>query len=486
VNLTAIRLSVLASACLAALAIGCGGSSPAVPRSGEPSGAQAIDLPSKTAKKFVQPSSTHSPKHGHPSPSPSPLPSPSPSPPPSPTPTPSGAPAVQHVVIIIQENRSVDNLFNGFPGADTAQTGNTHDGRTVSLYPRSLATPGDANHYHMGWVTDWNSGGMNGFDLTAPTGQPATYNYAYVPSTETAPYRTLASTYTFADHMFQSNTGPSFPAHLYLISGQSQMAAANPTNPNGPVHPWGCDSPTGTTVRLMAANGTLMPGPYPCFDYTTLADEMDAAGISWRYYAPALGSKGDVWSAYDAISHIRFGVDWNNVVSPETQILTDVSAGSLAQVTWVVPSRANSDHAGSDSSTGPQWVASVVNAIGASQFWNNTVIFITWDDWGGWYDHVDPQQLDVMGLGFRVPLIVVSPFAKRGYVSHVQYEFGSILKFTEERFGLPSLGTTDARADDLSDCFAFAQQTRRFVRLRTGLSPAFFLTQPKTAEAPDY
>ena len=365
------------------------------------------------------------------------------------------------------------------------QTGQTHDGKTVTLTPRSLATPGDAQHSHNAWVTDWNSGAMNGFDLRAPAGEPSKYNYAYVPKSETVPYWNLASTYTFADRFFQSNTGPSFPAHLYLISGQSNMAAGNPEISGVPVNPWGCDSPKGSTVPMMTQNGQLTNGPYPCFDFTTLADEMDHAGVTWRYYAPALGTSGDVWSVFDAINHIRFGSDWNHVISPETQILTDVSAGTLAQVTWVVPSKINSDHAGSKSASGPQWVASVVNAIGGSKYWNNTVIFVTWDDWGGWYDHVSPPQLDVMGLGFRVPLIVVSPFAKRAYVSHTQHEFGSILKFTEEQFGLPSLGTTDARADDLSDCFNFGQRLQRFVPVKTGISPSFFIHEPASSEPPD-
>ena len=252
-----------------------------------------------------------------------------------------------------------------------------------------------------------------------------------------------------------------------------------------PVNPWGCDSPRGTIVQVMSQNGQLTNGPFPCLDFTTLADEMDGAGVSWRYYAPALGTSGDVWSAFDAINHIRFGADWNRVVSPETQILSDVAGGSLAQVTWVVPSKINSDHASSQSTSGPQWVASVVNAIGSSQYWNNTVIFVTWDDWGGWYDHVSPPQLDTMGLGFRVPLIVVSPFAKRAYVSHVQHEFGSILKFTEEQFGLPSLGTTDARADDLSDCFNFGQRRERFVPVKTRIPPMFFIHQTASREPPD-
>jgi phospholipase C len=460
------RIALIALLGLASVVAACGGH----PSSTIPPSQAAIAQPDK---------------HGHHSPEPSPSPSSSPSPTPTPSPSPSSSSGVQHVVIIIQENRTVDDLFNGFPGADTVQSGQDHNGRTVALSPRSLAAPGDANHTHTGWVTDWNSGNMNGFDLTAPSGQPASYNYVYVPQSETVPYWTMASTYTFADQMFQSNTGPSFPAHLYLISGQSAMTVANPTNQTGPIEPWGCDSPSGTTVRILLSNGQTQQGPFPCFDFNTLADEMDSAGVTWRYYAPALGTSGGVWSAFDAINHTRFGPDWQNVVSPETNILTDVAGGSLAQVTWVVPSRANSDHSGSLSTSGPQWVASVVNAIGASKFWNNTVIFITWDDWGGWYDHVPPRQLDQMGLGFRVPLIVVSPFAKQAYVSHVQHEFGSILKFTEEQFSLPSLGTTDQRADDLADCFNAFQRPRHFIRVPTRISPATFLAQPRSNEAPD-
>jgi len=126
-------------------------------------------------------------------------------------------------------------------------------------------------------------------------------------------------------------------------------------------------------------------------------------------------------------------------------------------VSWVIPTGANSDHANTLSNSGPSWVASVVNAIGTSRYWNSTAVFVTWDDWGGWYDHVPPQIFNSYELGFRVPLIVISPYAKPGYVSHVPHEFGSLLRFTEEQFGLGSLGYTDARADDLADCFNFAQ-----------------------------
>jgi phospholipase C len=170
-----------------------------------------------------------------------------------------------------------------------------------------------------------------------------------------------------------------------------------------------------------------------------------------------------------------------NVISPSSQVLTDIANGQLADVVWVTPAQAASDHPKVNNGSGPSWVASVVNAIGNSQYWNNTAIFITWDDWGGFYDHVTPTIYNSFELSFRVPLIVVSPYAKPGYVSHAQHEFGSILKFTEETFGLPSLNTTDARADDLSDCFSFTnQQRKRFTRIKTKYPASYFFHLPQT------
>jgi phospholipase C len=140
---------------------------------------------------------------------------------------------------------------------------------------------------------------------------------------------------------------------------------------------------------------------------------------------------------------------------------------------------------GQTDGTGPDWIASIVNAIGESSYWSSTAIFITWDDWGGWYDHVSPTIYNSYELGMRVPLIVVSPYAKAHYVSHVPYEFGSILKFAENVFGLPSLGTTDVRANDLSDCFEFSRAPRRFHHIHAQHSAQYFLRQPISNEPPD-
>jgi phospholipase C len=222
--------------------------------------------------------------------------------------------------------------------------------------------------------------------------------------------------------------------------------------------------------------------------------------VTWRYYAPAPAASGYIWSAYQAIKHIRQGPDWAaDVISPETTILNDLKGASpsLAQVTWVTPSGANSDHLkstqylpGTTTPAGPAWVTSVVNAIGNSPFWDSTVIFIVWDDWGGFYDHVKPPQQDYMGLGFRVPLVVVSPYAKKGYVSKSQHEFASILRFTEEAMGLPSLHSidpdaTDDRADDLMDCFDFTQTVQPFARVHVPVGDDYFLNLPPSTEPAD-
>ncbi|MBV8372484.1 MAG: hypothetical protein JOY69_04425, partial [Candidatus Eremiobacteraeota bacterium] len=262
---------------------------------------------------------------------------------------------------------------------------------------------------------------------------------------------------------------PSFPAHQYIISGTSTTnssgnykAAENPYSPRGD-NGGGCNAPSNVLVDTIDANGDIGNPVYPCFNRQTLGDLLDGAGVSWSYYQDKYGP--GLWHAYDTIYHIYYGQDYANVRVPSSQVLNDIKHGNLAQVTWVTPAGANSDHAGNRRNGGPAWVASIVNAVGSSKYWNNCAIFVVWDDWGGWYDHVAPVIYNSFELGFRVPLIVVSPYAKPAYVSHTQYEFGSLLKFAEETFGTGSLGTTDARANSVSDMFNFDQQPRKFVRI---------------------
>jgi phospholipase C len=372
---------------------------------------------------------------------------------------------ITHVVILIMENRSFNYMFMGYPNAHTVSSGILHTGQSVRLQQIPLEAIGDLGHAHPDFTAAYDGGKMDGFDLESWDPRlPQLAPYSHAPRVEVEPDWVIAQRYTIADEMFQSMTGNSYPAHQYLIAGQSDYAIGLPNSPGV----WGCDSPPGTTVPVLNANGKMVPGPFPCFDYETLGDLLDAANIPWRYYTQ---TPTYTWNAYDAISHIRYGNDWTkNIYTPSTQFNTDVDSGILAPVTWLVPPDVNSDHSGNKSSTGPSYVASVVNAIGTSKFYGSTALFIVWDDWGGWYDDVAPPQLDRMGLGFRVPMLVVSAWARHGYVSHVQHEFGSILHFTEENFGLASLLQTDARADDLSDCFDYTQNPPPFVPIEAPVS----------------
>ncbi len=364
---------------------------------------------------------------------------------------------IQHIIVIMQENRSFDNLFNGFPGADTAQSG-MDNGKLIPLKPVSLGDSRDLEHSHLRWWQDWDNGNMDGFAQSGAS--PRTLPYSYVPEKDVETYWNLARQYVLGDRMFQANTGPSFVAHQYMIAGQSAHVAENPSGSK-----WGCDAAPGTTADLLGPNGTVLPGVFPCFDYQTIADLLDQKGVTWRYYAPASGESFFILSAYDAIRHIRYGNDWNdNVISPSNRVLTDIAAGELAQVTWIVPDWAHSDHPGSGTE-GPDWVAGIINAVGNSQFWNSTAIFISWDDWGGWYDHVVPPQMDDMGPGFRVPLLIVSPYTKHGYITHRVHTEAGFLAFIENNFDLGTLGTRDAGADAFADSFDYNQKPASFTRV---------------------
>jgi len=403
---------------------------------------------------------------------------------------------IRHVVIIFQENRSVDDLFNGFPGADTVRQGLNSKGDEVKLQPIALTAPWDLDHTHFGFLSEYQGGKLDGFDKDAgrcyainvcpPSGLRA---YGYVPRQQTAPYFAMATQYTFADKMFQTNEGPSFPAHQYIVSGTSSItngsslrAADNPVP--GSFSTGGCDSLPGSLVALIDAAGNEHQSIFPCFDRISLMQELDEKALTWRYYQAQAGA--GIWNAPDAIVAVRKSREFaTDVVAPPSQILKDIPAGTLADVVWVTPEALWSDHARSNNGSGPSWVADIVNAIGKSSYWNDTAIFVSWDDWGGWYDHVVPPRYNSYELGFRVPLIVISPYAKTHYVSHVQHEFGSILKFTEKVFGLPSLHTTDERADDLTDCFDFSRSPTKFRPIPAPYPASYFLKQSPDRRSPD-
>jgi len=269
----------------------------------------------------------------------------------------------------------------------------------------------------------------------------------------------------------------SYVAHQYLIASQAGLAINTPSG-----SPWGCDSPTGTTVQLINSKGQDTKKVFPCFTYSTLGQNLDAKGVSWKYYSPPTSDQGYLWTAYDAIKGVcNFmnkacqGSEWTtHMVTPQCQILTDAKNGNLPAVSWVIPDLADSDHPLSLSTTGPKWVTAVVDAIGANTaLWNSTAIFVTWDDWGGFYDHVAPPTTaqtgfapDIDGPGVRVPLIAISPYTKTGTITHTKYDgFAALVKTVEQLNGLTYMTPRDHAATSLfgdSAIFDFTAAPHKF------------------------
>jgi phospholipase C len=406
---------------------------------------------------------------------------------------------IKHVVIIIQENRSVDNLFQGLPRADTRSYGFDTNGKKIRLRPVGLAAKWDLDHSSTAFFEDCDGRGvypgtyckMDGFDNEywdcGKSGYPPCPNsnppYSYVPHTETKSYFAIAAQYVFADRMFSSNfDGSSFVSHQYIIAAESQSAVDYPQGW------WGCYGGSGDTIPTVTQQRQISGSSIPvCFPSKTLGDELDDAHLSWKYYASADNQDGGEWSAYQAVKHIYYGADWKkDVISPQTIFFTDVQNGKLPVVSWITPTCENSDHAGCGAKTGPSWVASLVNAIGESKYWDSTAIFIFWDDFGGWYDHVAPSFVDYDGYGFRMPMLIVSAYARKGHVTHVRYEHGSILRFIEERFGLSTLSSSDGRANvPGNDIFDFSASPRAFSTIPSDHDVNYFMHQRPDERPPD-
>ena len=407
---------------------------------------------------------------------------------------------IEHVVIIVQENRTFENVFAGFPGADAPLFGYMGSER-IRLRTVDLAALVNLDHDFQPAIESWNGGKMNGFTGKFPGSSypirgaplPATYPYSHLRKKDVQPYWDMAKQYVLADHMFPTEFGPSFTGHLSLIAGttslNAQKAVAN--NPIG--GPWGCDASPGTYTFTVNFKRVIQTGPFPCYtQFRTMAYVLDAGRVSWKYYSPSVfGDKGGVlWSSFDAISAVRYSGDWQTDMSLQTDVLADAKYGTLPNVAWVIPDWEWSDHPSAGTDLGPSWVAAVVNAIGKGPDWKSTAIVIVWDDWGGWYDNVPPPHFDFRGPGIRVGCIIVSPYAKRHYVDHTQYEFGSILRFAEEEFGLPTIGPaadgyTDARATSLDNAFDFTQQPRRFTPIAAKYPPRRYLLQKPSGRPPD-
>jgi phospholipase C len=481
-----------------------------------------------------------------------------------------GSTPIKHVIVVFQENRTPDNLFQGLcttnnsvPGCSATGKGGTYnigstyvnaEGQTVPLQPVGLATNFDLDHSHGGplfnsTISGWNfqfehqgiTGkdgvnvpalcGANIFGCTVPANRYSQFMYVYntpvINSNSSKgglldPYLTMATGYGWANRMFQTNQGPSYPAHQYIFGATSAPSAEDDAqgvfaSENAPGIAYGCGS--GQSVQLIRPNGDLTP-PFgtetqgdeiaQCFTRNAMDFLFSQANpkITWTYYAAGQSS---LWVAPNSLSNLCIpfngvctgpvwvkGASNGYVDTAPPDVLNDIANCTLSQVSWVTPAGQYSDHP-INSGQGPSWVAAIVNAIGNSThcddgtgYWKDTAIFITWDDWGGWYDHEPPiilpgSQGDYQ-YGFRVPLLVVSAYTRPALVSNTRLDFGSILKYIESVFNIQqgSLGFADQRATgDLHEFFDFTKPPRHFKPIAAPLDANFFINDKRPPEPPD-
>jgi phospholipase C len=361
---------------------------------------------------------------------------------------------IQHIVFIVKENHSFDNYFGTYPGAVGSRTGLA--GSTVVPLAHSSDKPPNPCHTWKCTTLAMDGGKMDGFDQLGPDHQSYQQFYqADIPN-----YWAYAKNFALADHMFSSLAGPTFPNRLFTIAAQSDGMFDTPKVWNGSAwvipFSWGCDSEAGTIVPQMQKSGAVA-NIFPCVDVTTLSDVMDTAGVSWKFYAAEPPDNGYKYSSMNVINHIRNSPTWKTNVLPITQLITDIKANKLPKMTWVSPPAYASEHPSNSVCVGENWTVQIVNAIMQSPAWSSTLIAITWDDFGGFSDHLAPPVVDKLGLGPRVPLLIISPYAKKKYVTHQRLEFSSVLRQAEVTFNLPSLEQRDKFAHDLSDALDFTQ-----------------------------
>lgn len=410
-------------------------------------------------------------------------------------PRPPSASPIAHIVVMIQENRTFNDFFATFPGADGATSGYERiHGKPVRIALRKvpLQSVRTLRHTYVGYHTAYDDGRMDGFNLVTylATGKPeGRAPYEYVNPGDIAPYWTIATDYALGDHLFQTQGSGSFTAHQDLIRGDTRIDSSDSMIDYPTQEPWGCPAPYKTVTSLITTRLKYLTnaGPAPCTSdfplgsssYKTLQDLLDAKSVSWKYYTPSWrSSTGTMWNGFLVIASVfNDQKEWNaHISSPQTNIFNDVKSGKLPAMSWIVPDAEDSDHPGFGLDTGPAWIASVVDAIGKSKYWKSTAIVIVWDDWGGFYDPAKPPKLDTQGgPGFRVPMLVVSPYVPANEISHTVYGFGSILRFIEENFDLGSLGTTDATSKSIGNMFDFKMSPRPFESIPSDHSPEYFL-----------
>ena len=419
---------------------------------------------------------------------------------------------VKHFIYIIQENITFDHYFGTYPGADGIPAGIRFSYKPggeriyAPFHLRQTFIPHDLNHSWQAAHVAYDGGAMDGFiraewpmalsyywkgplptvdpedifplddnpelvqeDLelanygrgragrkqnpneaaaiaagnlptrhraTPPPGPPPDWvinTLSYYDWHEIPNYWEYARRFTLCDAFFSSLQGPSEPNHLYTVAAQSGGLVNNP--------------------------GRGIVGEDGVYNFTTLAELLQHSNHSWKYYDEKKNPKAhSLWNPMPGFKGISSSPEMMSHLVSLNEFYADAKAGALPEVCWIVPTAADSEHPPADSARGMWHVTGLVNAVMESPEWKDSVIIVTWDDYGGFYDHVPPPQVDKYGYGFRVPALIISPWAKPGFICHVHYDFTSPLKLIEDHFGLPSLATRDQAANNMLDCFDFKQK----------------------------
>jgi uncharacterized protein (TIGR03437 family) len=375
------------------------------------------------------------------------------SPPPA---APPGLEKIKQFVFIMQENRSFDHYFGAYPGVEGIPPGVCiPNGKGPCAMPYH-----DTSAVNQGGLHDWynaltclDGGLMDGFMAGSTNGDVmGWHDYHEIPN-----YWNYANLYVLQDRLFESITSYSLPAHLYMLAAQS-----------GGYY----------TDRQ----------PYPAsFSFPEITLLLGSGKITWKYYvnrgpspgaSDAGGNPDDVdetvytfWNPLPAFPMVKNNPAQFSRLTDATQFYTDAQSGNLPQVSWVIPNNHLSEHPAASVAVGMTYVTGLVNAVMNSPQWDSTAIFIAWDDWGGFYDHVTPPAVDQYGLGIRVGGLAISPYSRQGYVDHKTYSFESWLRVVEERFGVMPMTGRDNAASDMTDAFDFTQEPRPPAILDTVGSP---------------
>jgi phospholipase C len=371
---------------------------------------------------------------------------------------------IKHVVFLIKENRTFDTMFGTFPGADGVTQGTTCDGQVQPLR-RAADRVADAGHSFADGIAAIDGGKMDCFD---PVGF-VQYHRADIPN-----YWRYAEHFTLADRFFSSIYGPTGVEHLWTFASQSDRFVDHERPGQfGTGRREFCDDPTELAfsfpvlapaeqqqIYRLEEQGragadqvqTYYRPRWPCTDVAVLPDRLEAAGISWKEYR----GENEWVQPLRMVQHVRFSSMYRNVVKPE-EFLHDLQTGTLPAVSWLTPPYGVSDHPPTSMCLGENWTVQYLNALMDSTYWRSTAVILTWDDFGGFYDHVPPPHVDIYGLGPRVPAIIISPYARPGFVDDTTYEFASVLRFIETIFDVPPLTSRDADAADMLASFDFSQ-----------------------------